>query len=215
MFSWMTSLRVATCTDRLPAGNIVAGHAAFEIELRLDRVISAILRVDPAGVEVSGGQNVHAAMARVAEIALVMANRAGQIGKMRILSVPGNVIARMRIEDRISVVATQAVISGVAEIAGFVRVCRRAVSVNPIEFVIGGKQFIRRQMAGAAVGLGVFARMTTHAVAHARQMRGLFGEQNRIEIRVAGGAFELRFAEMPLVAEDGTCRRDVRAEFRG
>ena len=69
----MTLLPVASCTDRLPAGNIVAGHAAFEIELRLGGVIPALDR-GPAGLEVSGGQDVHAAMTRVAEIALVMAD---------------------------------------------------------------------------------------------------------------------------------------------
>jgi hypothetical protein len=83
----MTSFLVAPRAHGLFARSVVAGHAAFKIELRLGGVIPTLER-GPAGLEVSGGQDIHAAMARVAEIALVMADRTRQIGKVRVLSVP-------------------------------------------------------------------------------------------------------------------------------
>ena len=118
----------------------MAAQAAFQIKPGLRAVLAAVGR-HPSGPEVSGGKHIVLTVTLVAELPLFVAGRTSHIRQVRILTVAGDVIARMREEHLIARVARLTfhdVGTPVALIALllFGHRGRRPVAIQPVRQVI-------------------------------------------------------------------------------
>lgn len=127
---------------------------------------------------------------------------------MRILTVTVQIIARMRIDDRIALMARLTVEFRAADVThhtlSIVGRGRNAVTLRPHDIVVSGSEFFARKVTGFALAVDGAVGVTLHAVGHLREMtHGL------IEISMTGIAFQSGFFDVPLMAEDGAVVSDV------
>ena len=100
---------MAPDTHRNMSGSFVTTHATLEIGSGFTGVFAAFAGNRPPCPLMVGWIDVHFAVAGVAVIKTFVANRAGDIREMGVLSMAGHVVARMRGDHRITVVAILAI----------------------------------------------------------------------------------------------------------
>ncbi len=155
-----------------------------------------------------GGQNVHVAVTVHTEAALFVTGATTDVRHVCILTVTRHVVSRMRIDDRVALMAGLTIELRAALVThrtiGVGRGGFHTVCLFPDDGVIIGFQFFTGQVAGFAFHRDGTLCVAVHALGHHWCMHFAAIGQPFIKIRVTGVALEFGVFEMALMIEAGT-----------